>query len=210
MVKGRDNRDENGNSFPVKLDKNDIGSATNSADNGDGRIQNADSVIDADGNRAEQESVYDSNGDSSVKYVEIDPDKLGEYISGNGADSEPRKRRGRKPGSKNTAGGKKAAQTVEPFLIMAHQWAAVLLKTPEIMLEEKEAKSLSDAYSVFCQHHNVPVISEKRMSEINMIAALALVYGPRIIAVRNRVKEENKLKKAKNVTSFTQGFGVAN
>ena len=175
------------------------GNAGNESERIDGE-QNTDSSVDGNGNDAEPNTERDS---SSVRIVEIDPDKLGDYVNGNGGDSdsgEPRKRRGRKPGGKNRTGAKKAQETVEPFLLMAHQWAAVLLKTPEIALTSDEAKQLSDAYSNFCEYHEVPILSPKRMSEINMIAAMFVVYGPRFVAVRNRLKEERKVKAARNVT----------
>jgi hypothetical protein len=167
-------------------------------------IADANQELDGTGNEREPDTIGNS---SSVGVVEIDPEQLGDYIAGNGAgaesDSGTRKRRGRKPGTKN--GRKKAEASVKPFLLMAHQWAAVLLKTPELMIDETEAQSLSDAYDVFCEHHEVPILSPKRMSEINLIAAMALVYGPRFVAVRNRTKDEKKIKHAKNVTPFATG-----
>ncbi len=167
---------------------------------GDG-VEESDREFDADGNIGERDSGSNGGG---IPVVEIDPSELDGYIAGNSGDSgdsgEPRKRRGRKPGSRNKSGAKKAQETVEPFLLMAHQWAAVFLKTPEIALGPEEAKQLSDAYSNFCEYHEIPILSPKRMSEVNMIAALLLVYGPRIIAVRNRIKEEARVKKAKNIT----------
>ena len=167
-------------------------------------IENTDRDANIDGEHDEP----NTNGSGSIGFVEIEPGELGAYITGdgnsNGDGDGTRKRRGRKPGSRNKAGSKKAAETVEPFLMMAHQWASVFLKTPELELSEDEAKKLSDAYSNFCAHHDVPVLSDKRLSEINMIAALGMVYGPRLIAVRNRKKEESAAKKAKNVTPFSQ------
>lgn len=168
------------------------------------RVENTDSIVDGDGDDTESNSVSDSG---SIGTVTIDPEQLDEFIanggSGDSADSGTRKRRGRKPGSKNRTNSKKAEITLEPLLMMAHTWASVLLKTPELALEQNEAKQLSDAYSVFCEHHEVPVISPKRMSEINMVAAICMVYGPRVIAARNRKREERKVKQAKNVTPFT-------
>lgn len=170
------------------------------------RITNTDSGVDGNGDIGES----DIDGSSGIGAVEIDPEQLGEFIASGGANGdsgEPRKRRGRKPGSKN-AGRKKAEATIEPFILMAHQWAAVFLKTPELMLSSDEAKKLSEAYENFCEYHDVPVLSPKRLSEINMIAAIGLVYGPRFVAVKNRIKEENKMKRAKNAGPFVVQHGV--
>lgn len=180
---------------------NGIGSDEGSESEQSIGVADTDTIVDRDSNGLES----DTNGVSGIGTVTIDPEQLGDYISGSdgsGDSGEPRKRRGRKPGSKNGTGKKKAADSVEPFLIMAHQWAAVLLHTPEIALSEPEAKQLSDAYTNFCEYHDVPVLSPKRMSEINLIAACFVVYGPRFVAARNRMKESKKVKHAKNVTEF--------
>lgn len=187
------------------------GSETSSTDN-DGRshvaIEGSNGATESDesaidGHGVNNESEFDDDN-QRIGVVEIDPSELGEYIerdSRGSSDGEPRKRRGRRKGSKNGS-NKKAETTVEPFLMMAHTWASVLLKTPEIALTADEAKQLSDSYSVFCEHHDVPVISAKRMSEINLIASMFMVYGPRFVAVRNRHKQERAVKAAKNVTNY--------
>lgn len=186
----------------------DIRSGDDSNAGIDGSIAEDEQPTNGDGEHNEP----NSNSAGRVSYVEIDPDKLGEYINGGGAtdggDSGTRKRRGRKPGSKNRTAAKKAEDSVAPFLMMAHQWAAVFLKTPEIMLSQDEAKQLSDAYTNFCEYHEIPVMSDKRMSEVNMIIALAMVYGPRAIAVRNRLREEAQAKRAKNVTPIQQAVPI--
>jgi hypothetical protein len=162
---------------------------------------NADNGTLGNGTDTESNTVSDGG---SVRIVEIEPNELTEYIerdsNGNGDSGEPRKRRGRKPGTKNRTGAKKAADSVKPFLLMAHTWASVLLKTPEIALSEDEAEQLNTAYCTFCEYHEIPLLTAKRMSEINLISALFFVYGPRYVAIRNRHKEEKRAKNAKNVT----------
>lgn len=166
-------------------------------------IPEPDSSVDADG--TDDERVIDGTS-SGIGYVEIDPSNLGEYIAAGGSgdedDSAPRKRRKRGPNKSKRDGNKEAAKTVEPFLMMVHTLASVYLKTPELALDETEAKKLSEAYSTFCLHHDIPVLSEKRMSEIQLISAAFMVYVPRMIAVRNRWKDEERVRKAKNVTPF--------
>lgn len=198
----RANNADAGNTFTIS---SSTGSDERSESEQLERVENIDSITDGNGDNTESDTIGDSG---SIGTVTIEPEQLDEFIASGGSgdnstDSGTRKRRGRKPGSKNRTASKKAEVTLEPLLMMAHTWASVLLKTPELALEQSEAKQLSDAYSVFCEHHEVPVISPKRMSEINMVAAICMVYGPRVIAARNRKREERKVKQAKNVTPFT-------
>ena len=182
-------------------DSNADGSIAIGVENESGTVNGTDTATVNDGANDER----DVDSVSSIGSVEIDPDKLGEYIANDsrGNDNgEPRKRRKRGP-NKRTTGAKKAQDSVEPFLLMAHTWAAVFLKTPELALEKEEAKQLSDAYSTFCEYHDIPILSPKRMSEINMIAALCLVYGPRFVAVRNRKREEKAAKPAATSSTAT-------
>jgi len=198
------------------LRRNQSGNATNDgavsstdgteqADAGDSvtGVTDPDSSVDGNGNERESDTL--SAG--SIRIVEVVPEQLGDFIDNGGEGTSSgdgtRKRRGRKPGSKNGTKRATATETVEPFLMMAHQWASVLLKTPEIALSQMEAKQLSDSYSVFCKHHDVPVLSEKRMSEINLIATAFVIYGPRLVAIRNRSKRE-RVNSARNVTEFPQ------
>jgi hypothetical protein len=177
------------------------GSAEDSAHSSDAAIDGTDNTVVWDGKDTERDTERTG---SSVRIVEIDPESIDDYIasggSGNGDSTgdEPRKRRKRGP-NKRTTGAKKAQDSVEPFILMAHTWAAAFLKTPELQLEKEEAKQISDAYIEFCQYHDVPMLSPKRLSEINLIAALGLVYVPRVIAIRNRTKEERRAANAKKV-----------
>jgi len=196
-------RPYNGTSGNASTDTDTDGSVARSEQERVSGEQDVDSKPNGNGDIGES----DINGSGSVRYVEIEPDKLGEYIDsnrnsdGNSDGDRTRKRRtdAGKPRGKRSRKAT-AQETIEPFLIMVHQWAAVFTKCPEIVLDETEAKKLNDAYATFCEYHEIPILSPKRMSEINMVAALMIVYGPRVVAIRNRIKEENKVKHAKNIT----------
>lgn len=176
----------------------DVGSQPNSA----GTIVTDDSATVVDGTDAIGDTERVS---SSVGAVEIDPNELDEFIArdsdrtgdGNVNADGTRKHRKRGP-NKRTTGAAKAEASVEPFITMVH--ALMQAKIPEMELAEGEAKRVSDAYIDFCVHHEIPILSAKRMSEINLISALWMVYGTRVIAIRNRMKEEAKVKKARNIT----------
>lgn len=157
-----------------------------------------DRSADADDRNTNQQP----NRTERVSVVEISPERLGEYIAGRAAERDAERgtdssdeRRTRKPRAdagqkRGRKGNKEKNQNIEPLVSMVHTWGSVLLKTPELMLSPEESKKLSDAYSTFCEHHNVPVMTEKRMSEINMVVTVLALYGPRFIAVKNRKQKE--------------------
>lgn len=180
----------------------DVGSKPDSA----GTVIGDDSSIVNDGTDAIGDTERSSG---SIGVVEIDPEQLDEYIAGdsatgNGSDSTTGKRERKKRGpNKRTTGAKKAQDSIAPFIMMVHTLMAA--KVPEMALEMDEAERVSKAYINFCEYHDIPILSAKRMSEIELISMLWMVYGTRIIAIRNRMKVE----KAKNVTpKETQIFGV--
>lgn len=164
----------------------------------------------ADDNNAHGES----NGVERIGVVEIDPAKLGEYINrdtagdGDGNSSGGRTRKQRSDsGAKRTRRGKvQAAQDLAPIATMISTWASVLLKTPELMLDKDEAKTLSESYATFSEYHTVPITTPKRVSEVNLIATVLLLAGTRLVAIRNRKKDE---KRAGNVTPINQQQSVS-
>jgi hypothetical protein len=156
------------------------------------------------------DSAEQSHSVGGVSYVEFDPSQYERHSvtaepagtdSGNGDGTRTRRRRADagQPRGERSRKRVTASESIAPFVTMAHTWAATLLKTPELMLDEKEAKQLSDAYEHFCQHHDVPVMSAKRLSEIQLIGALGMVYGTRFMAVRERLKHERATRRNKVV-----------
>jgi hypothetical protein len=73
---------------------------------------------------------------------------------------------------------------------MVHTWAPIMLNIPELHADEAELKQLSDAYSEFCKHHDMPEVTEKRISEANLVIALMAVYGTRLVAFAKRKKTD--------------------
>lgn len=168
-----------------------------------GTEQNIDRSSDADDRNANLES----NGTERIRVVEIAPERLSEFIEqraadrdngtgdgdGNGSERRTRKPRadaGQRRGKRGKS--KEAPQNIEPLVTMVHTWASILFKTPELMLDAEESKGLSDAYAQFCEHHDVPIMTEKRMSEINLVIAVLSLYGPRFVAFKNRKKNESQ------------------
>ena len=170
---------------------------------GDGTVESVDNATVTDG----PDTIGDTERDSSIGSVTIDPADLDAFIAGDSADSgsdngtgkRPRKKRGP---NKRTTGAKKAQDSIAPFIMMVHTLMAATV--PEMAMTESEAERVSSAYVNFCEHHDIPILSAKRMSEIELVSMIWMVYGTRVIAIRNRIKEDAKIAAAKKVTPITQ------
>jgi len=65
---------------------------------------------------------------------------------------------------------------------------AAMLKTPELVIDEKEAKMLCDAIQEVNAAYDLPMISPKTMAMIDLTMALGAVYGPRVITIMAKSK----------------------
>lgn len=91
---------------------------------------------------------------------------------------------------------------------MMHMVVAAVSKCPEFLLDKDEAKQYAEAYEEYAKHHDTPVLSEKRMSEVMLCATVMMINGPRLIAIRNRWKDEAKTRKP-NVTPINTAANVS-
>jgi hypothetical protein len=195
-------RAPNGSGKPTVIAVTELGSNDDSVPGEQGEQR---SVVE---NASADDRIVDNESDSvkPIGVVDVDPDKLGEFIdartaartdNGDGDSNGVRTRRKRGP---NKARRKEAPTDIKPLVTMVTTWASVLLKTPELMFEPEEVKTLADSYDTFCEYHDpLPALTPKRMSEVNLIATVLLLVGPRIVAIRNRKRDE---RKATNVTSI--------
>lgn len=139
--------------------------------------------------------------DEPIKHrvTEFDPADTTSDATGDGngsGDGKRTRRRRSDSGQRRTRKGRKEApQNIEAVAGMIHTWASVLLKTPEIALDEDELKQLSHAYDNFSEHHEVPILTPKRMSEIQLVSTLLMMYGTRFIAISNRKRAERNAQK---------------
>ena len=83
--------------------------------------------------------------------------------------------------------------SIKDLLIGIHSMGAALTGIEELELDDEEAKKLADATQELGNIYGHS-ISPKTMAWTNFAAACGVVYGPRIIAYRERIKQE----KAKN------------
>lgn len=186
------------------------------------RVEPNEPISDADNHRVTDTDDSDVDSESNrtvgIGIVEVSPDQLDKFIAGRATEHDAgdggtstRKRRsdsGTRRGSSGKRGGKRGKEettNLAPLLTMVGTWASVLLKTPEFMFDETEVKTLSDSYATFAEHHDVPQLTEKRMSEINLTIAILSVAGPRIVAISNRKKNE---RTQSNVTQMPQRASV--
>ena len=161
-------------------------------------VERADRTVDG--------GAIESNSIGVSGHVEFDPNEYERTVIGNAAEPDNgnsdsnRTRRRRadagQPRGARAARRATAQETIKPFVEMAHTWAAVLLKTPELAITSDESKQLSDAYETFCKYHNVPVMTAKRMSELQLIGPLGMVYGTRFVAIMDRKKAERAQRRA--------------
>ena len=132
-----------------------------------------------------------------IGVVEVDPGSIGEFIARGGADTgngDGRKRRTRADAGKprNSRRRKETPQNLDTVIGMIHTMAAVMTHTPELKLDKTEIEEFTSVYTEFCAYHDVPVLTPKRMSEVALIAFAFKLYGPRFVAIRNRIKRDSK------------------
>lgn len=69
--------------------------------------------------------------------------------------------------------------------------AAAALKTPELQLDDKEAKLLAQSAAEVASHYNVE-IDPKVMAWIGFFGVCGSIYGPRIAAMKIRKDMERR------------------
>lgn len=163
------------------------------------------------------------SGDGREQLFQIDPGTGGDagrddYVrdaDGNikrNRDGTPRRKRGRKAGLGAQGGsGQKVSRTdavnnLTGVLMMLHAGLATAAKAPELNLEEGEARMLADPLAQIAEHYNFAPSKEVQLA-MALIGAAGMVYGPRVINIRNRLKKEaqEKRKNAPGQHKVVQG-----
>lgn len=115
------------------------------------------------------------------------------------------KRRGRKPGAGNSgasSGSRKNAGTsvsvngIEKILLSLHMMGASALNTPELMLDDSEAKMLAEGIAGVQEFYSYAPSAET-IAWANLIAASVAIYGPRAVTVYNNRQKQKKEKPAR-------------
>lgn len=123
------------------------------------------------------------------------------------------KKRGRPRGSTNSAKTKASNNLdldgVEKLLLTIHLGLAAVLKAPEFVLDESEAKSLATAFARVSRHYPVlQKIGDKSIDHANLVTAAAGIYGTRIFAWNiRRAGEKARPASAQVITPDFRGSG---
>ena len=72
---------------------------------------------------------------------------------------------------------------------------AAITQTPELVLDKDEARKLSDAAAEVARQYAVAFDSRK-VAVVNLFATTGFIYGPRIVAWRQRRKNERAAQQA--------------
>lgn len=146
------------------------------------------------------ESVDSGNGDTggNVNDAAIDPGTVGAEFdgsrggsgdSGSGSDSgsgQPVRRKRKYTRRKSAASAPGVSVDVmSALLLTGHSMLAGITKTPELALEESEAGELANALNTVNNFYRVEV-AEKTMAWLNLAMVGGMIYGTRLLAIRER------------------------
>lgn len=158
-----------------------------------------------------QHSVADEL--AAAGFTIIEPAALGDGAgsnsgSGNDTAEQPAKRRGRKPGSRNANGKTQALDIngVEAILFSAHTILATIVKTPEIALDQIEARQMAEAIGNVSRHYDIAA-TQKTLDWANLIMAAGMIYGTRLYAIRAKRVANKPASPKPNGSTHIPGVG---
>jgi hypothetical protein len=115
-------------------------------------------------------------------------------------DSEPRKR-GRPYGSKNRARIEESqkeshlAANLDGLLLSAHFAVAAFLETPELELNQVQAKQYAESLKEVMKHYQT-TIDPKKLAWVQLVFVMGGIYGPMVPAIRDRKSKAPATPKA--------------
>lgn len=180
----------------------DLGTGTTDGESATGFADDTSPVTGTDasflGNGGSDGSPGGSGGGDDFTY---DPERHAGPDKRN-ADGSYRKKRGRKPGgnsattrSRSKADHQASLEGLTRILSIIHIGVATATKTPEMALEEEEAKTLAAATATVLQEFDIRP-DPKVEAIVGLITAAGMIYGPRAYLISERKKEEKKRKQA--------------
>ena len=157
---------------------------------------NATSGSASEVGRADSEPIASVVYDDDSGIPVISPADLGREVDQASASDTGKRKRGRPRGSTNSTNRnqKQEAQDLTGILLSLHMMAAAIAKTPELELEEAEAKRLGEAVARVNACYGNWIFTEKQMAWFNLMMAGGAIYGPRFVAYNLRVKKEREDK----------------
>lgn len=129
----------------------------------------------------------DGGGEQFDPAIHVGPDKRN-------ADGRFTRKRGRRANNSANSGNKKAqvSSSIDALtraLLIVHLGIASATKTPEMALDEEEGKLLAEATANVLAEFDIRP-DPKLQAVIGLITAAGVVYGPRVVMIRARWKEE--------------------
>lgn len=118
----------------------------------------------------------------------------------------PPKNPGERAAESTTASGpKRRAKSASGFdraalarqLVGIHQVAAMVSGIPEVVISEPEGDALAGGVIAVCEEYGLS-LGGKTGAAIQLAAAAAMIYGPRLFAINQRLRAE----RAKDVTDY--------
>lgn len=159
-----------------------------------GSFSNGTIVIDSgesteiDGGVTSATNNDGDGGDSDV----IDP-RTG-YSDGTDTDTGTGTRRKRGPNKRSGTRSRKenteTTRSLSALLYSLHYMAATMMEAPEFAVTEEESDKLAAAVSKVTELYDVAIMGEKTAAWVGLAVAGGTIYGPRLIALNNRVKYE--------------------
>lgn len=159
----------------------------------------------------------------SLDAITIDPADIGAFAGnddngeGNGdIGADGRRTRKRRSDAGRTRSSKKKADrdsidSVKRLLHSLHMMGSIMLAMPELILDEKEADELSKAIAQVTRHYNFET-TEKAVDWSSLMMSLAMIYGPRFVAIRNNRRAKNVQQPVPDFNpadaGFAQTYGV--
>lgn len=123
-----------------------------------------------------------------------------ETVGDDGAKANVGAKPGRKPGS-----GKSGidATALGNQLVGIHALAAMITGIPECQIQPQEGTALAEAVVAVCQEYNLS-LSGKTGAGIQLFAAAAMIYMPRVLHYKSRVSQAQQIEVPQNAnTQFT-------
>ena len=111
--------------------------------------------------------------------------------AGNHGSVGSRGKRGRPRGTGKTRTTVQARlEALTPVIFTGHHMLAGLLSAPELALSENEAKTLATAITECADAWGYNPVTDPRISTTFMLlASVAMIYGPRVPAIKQRLKK---------------------
>ena len=144
------------------------------------------------------ENATDGSADASGADVQETAQAEPETVERTEAAEQPKRRRGRPKGSKNSANaGAKNRMDRESIGLLAqqiqafHTITATAFGVPEMEIGELEATLLASSIGDLQAHYG-PMISGPAMLWLSFAGVAGMVYVPRLTAIRQRIKEAKR------------------